>query len=234
MEHNIPNSETDLDAKTIVFNSLAREYDLWFEAEGKLIFEIEIRAFQEIIPLLPSPWLEIGVGSGRFARALGIQTGVDPSSELLKIAKSRGIDTYLSSGEECPLQDGSFGSVFIIVTLCFVDSPELVLQEAHRILAPGGNVVLGLVLRESPWGIFYEQKKIAGHRFYQYANFYSYNEVVTLLTQSGFSVSKVVSTLFQKPHLVKDMEFPREGYDPDAGFTIITASKKQPDNETNL
>ncbi|MDD5511015.1 MAG: class I SAM-dependent methyltransferase [Dehalococcoidales bacterium] len=172
------------------------------------------------------PWLEIGVGSGRFARALGIQKGIDPSGELLKIAQSRGIDTCLSSGEKSPFRDGSFGSVFIIVTLCFVDSPRLVLKETHRILAPGGNVVLGLVLRGSPWGKFYEQKKLAGNRFYKHATFYNYDEVIMLLKQAGFSVKKVISTLFQRPQELRDMEFPSEGYDPDAGFTIITASKK--------
>ncbi|MDD5590343.1 MAG: class I SAM-dependent methyltransferase [Dehalococcoidales bacterium] len=226
MEHNILGGETDLDAKAIAFNSLAREYDLWFENEGKLIFDIEVRAFQEIMLSLPPPWLEIGVGSGRFARALGIQKGIDPSSELLKIAQSRGIDTCLSSGERCPFQQNSFGTVFIIVTLCFVDSPRLVLKESHRILAPGGNVVLGLVLRESSWGKFYERKKQAEHRFYKHATFYRYNEVVTLLTQAGFSVKKVISTLFQRPQELRDIEFPSEGYDPDAGFTIINAVRK--------
>jgi len=53
-----------------LFDSLAPEYDAWFEQEGKLIFDIEVRAFQEVLPLLPRPWLEVGVGSGRFAQAL--------------------------------------------------------------------------------------------------------------------------------------------------------------------
>jgi len=66
-----------------LFDSLASEYDAWFEQEGKLIFDIEVKAFQEMLPLLPKPWLEVGVGSGRFAQALGIETGVDPSARLL-------------------------------------------------------------------------------------------------------------------------------------------------------
>ena len=49
------------------FDILASEYDAWFEQEGKLVFDIEVKAFQEVLPLLPGPWLEVGVGSGRFA-----------------------------------------------------------------------------------------------------------------------------------------------------------------------
>ena len=49
----------------------------------------------------------------------------------------------------------SFGAIFFIVTLCFVDSPERILSEAAHLLKTGGKVVLGMVLRESPWGQLY-------------------------------------------------------------------------------
>ena len=208
-----------------LFDSLAAEYDAWFDEEGKLIFAIEVRAFQEVLSLLPGPWLEVGVGSGRFAQALGIETGVDPSVKLLEMAKSRGIRTFLARGEEQLFNRESFGTIFLIVTLCFVDSPLEVLREAHRILKPEGKIVLGLVLRESPWGKFYQSKKLEGHRFYKHATFYSYQEVDRLLLDSGFTIEKVVSTLFQKPGEVKEMEAPKRGFSTGAGFTIVVAKK---------
>jgi len=211
--------------KASLFNELASDCDAWFEKDGKLIFNTEVRAFQEILPLLPKPWLEIGVGSGRFARALGIETGVDHSIGLLNIARSRGITTVQGRGEEALFKEESFSTVFLIVTLCFVDSPEAVLREAHRILKPGGKVVLGLVLKESPWGKLYEQKKKQGHRFYRYATFYKCDEVIKLLVQAGFVTERIVSTLFQEPDKVHHMEEPRQGYLPNAGFTIIVGTK---------
>jgi len=211
--------------KASIFDELASDYDAWFEKDGKLIFKTEVRAFQELPPLLPKPWLEIGVGSGRFAQALGIETGVDPSIELLNIAKSRGVTTIQGKGEDKLFKEKSFGTVFLIVTLCFVDSPEAVLKEAHRILKPGGKVVLGLVLKESPWGKFYQKKKETGHRFYRYATFYEYSEVTRLLTQTGFVTDRTISTLFQKPDEIYYIEEPREGYFIDAGFTIIVGDK---------
>jgi len=113
----------------------------------------------------------------------------------------------------------------MIVTLCFVDSPEAVLREAHRILKPDGKVVLGLVLKESPWGKFYEQKKKQGHRFYGSATFYKCNEVIKHLVQSGFVTESIVSTFFQEPGNVQYTEEPKEDYFPNAGFTIIIAEK---------
>jgi len=171
-----------------LFDTLALAYDAWFEQQGKLIFAIEVKAFQEVLPLLAKPWLEVGVGSGRFAQALGIKTGVDPSVKLLEIARKRGITGLLARGEEECFDEETFGTVFLIVTLCFVDSPMAVLSEVHRVLKPGGRIVLGLVLRESPWGRFYLAKKEEGHRFYRYATFYSYEEVAGLLKHTGFSI----------------------------------------------
>jgi SAM-dependent methyltransferase len=207
------------------FDSLASAYDVWFEDEGKLIFTIEVDAFRKVLPLLTKPWLEVGVGSGRFAQALGIKMGIDPSAKLLVMAKRQGIKVFQAKGEERFFDEETFGTIFLIVTLCFVDSPLAVLREAGRILKPKGKVVLGLVLRDSPWGQFYLTKKKEGHRFYKHATFYSYQEVTELLEHTGFAVEKVVSTLFQKPNEVDEMEMPREGFFPDAGFTIVVARK---------
>jgi len=212
-------------AETSPFDELASDYDAWFDKEGELIFAIEVRAFKELLPSLPKPWLEVGVGSGRFAQALGIETGVDPSIRLLEMAKRRGVAVFLGRGEDELFDAGSFGTVFLIVTLCFADSPLDVLKEAYRILVPGGKVVLGLVLEGSPWGKFYQQKKEQGHRFYRHATFYGYDDVAGLLEQAGFSIERVIQTLFQEPGQVKRMETPREGYHPGAGFTIIMAGK---------
>jgi SAM-dependent methyltransferase len=207
------------------FDELAKEYDSWFDRRGKLIFFIEAQAFRQLLPSLLKPWLEIGVGSGRFAQALGIETGIDPSARLVKMARKRGINAFVSRGEQQLFDEESFGAVFLIVTVCFLDSPIEVLKEARRILVPGGKIVLGLVLKESPWGQFYRQKKAEGHHFYKYATFYSYDEVVELLAQACFTTERTLSILFQKPGKVRRIEEPKLGYFSNAGFTIIVAGK---------
>jgi SAM-dependent methyltransferase len=213
------------ESKIRAFDSLAWAYDAWFEKEGRLILASEVEALRQALPLLPKSWIEVGVGSGRFAQALGIDIGLDPSGELLKLARNRGVSVLLGRGEEAPFKDGSFGAIFFIVTLCFVDSPERILSEAARLLKTGGKVVLGMVLRENPWGQLYQREKETSHRFYRYATFYTYAEVDMLLKQTGFSIEKVVSTLFQNPGEVNHIELPRQGFSADAGFAVILAGK---------
>jgi SAM-dependent methyltransferase len=207
------------------FDDLAPEYDAWFDKEGSLIYFMEVQAFKSLLPTLPKPWLEIGVGSGRFAQALGIGTGVDPSIKLIKMARRRGVTSFLGWGEQELFDEESFGAIFLIVTLCFLDSPLEVLKEASRILMPGGKLVLGMVLKESPWGQFYQTKKAQGHRFYKFATFYSFDDVVRLIAQAGFATEKTISTLFQRPGEVRRTEKHREGYFTDAGFTVIVGAK---------
>jgi SAM-dependent methyltransferase len=214
-----------LESKIRVFNSLASDYDTWFDEEGRLIFASEVEALKQVLPLLPKPWIEIGVGSGRFAQALGIDIGLDPSRKLLEMARNRGISVFLGRGEEMPFQSGVFGTLFFVVTLCFVDSPRRTLGEAARLLKSGGKVVLGMVLKESPWGQLYQTRKNTGHRFYKYARFYNYGEVDMFLKQAGLFTERVLSTLFQNPGQVDHVEEPQQGFSQKAGFTVILAGK---------
>ena len=207
------------------FDALAGKYDAWFDHDGKIIFATEVKALQKILPLLPKPWLEVGVGSGRFAQALGIATGIDPSVKLLTMARKRGITGFLVRGEEEFFHKRTFGTVFLIMTLCFVDSPEAVLEETHRILNNGGKLVLGIVFEDSPWGQFYQNKKEEGHNFYRHATFYRHRDVTELISQTGFIIENVVSTLFQEPDKVEVVELPRDGFLPGAGFTVVIARK---------
>ncbi len=209
----------------MAFDPLASIYDAWFEEQGKLIFAIEVIALEKVLPSLPKTWLEVGVGTGRFAQVLKIETGIDPSVNMLALARKRGISVLLARGENECFKNESFGTVFLIVTLCFVDSPLAALYEANRILKADGKVVLGLVLRDNPWGQFYLAKKHEGHRFYKHATFYSYQEVKRLLITSGFTIEKVISALFQKPGEVNEMEPPQVGFSVDAGFTVIVSGK---------
>lgn len=207
-----------------VFNRLAEEYDHWYEKE-KQTFQTELAAFQPILPSLPKPWLEVGVGSGRFAPALGIPWGIDPVINLLRIAKQRNIQVAAGRGEFLPLFPRKIGSVFIILTLCFVPFPPLFLKECHRILLPGGRIVVGFIPRPSPWGKFYAEKKNQGHPVYRLARFYSIEEVEHFFIDGGFTIHGIYSTLFQKPGSVAGVEKPIRGYRPQAGFLLMISER---------
>ncbi|MFO8143897.1 MAG: class I SAM-dependent methyltransferase [Dehalococcoidales bacterium] len=175
---------------------------------------------------MSKPWLEIGVGSGRFAEGLGITTGIDPSAEMAKIASARITNTLVGRGENLCFRTASYRTAFIIVTLCFVQSPTEVLQEINRVLTRQGKLVIGMVPKESPWGLLYQEKKEQGHPFYRHTTFYNRDNVIAMLNESGFSVELETSTLFQKPTNVHSLESPRNGFYSEAGFVIIVARKR--------
>lgn len=82
----------------------------------------------------------VGVRSG--CPGPGIETGIDPSIRLLEMEKSRGITGFLVRREERFLEDETFASRLLIVTLCFVESPLAVLWESYRVLKRGGKIAL--------------------------------------------------------------------------------------------
>lgn len=208
------------------FDLQADEYDRWYdEDKGKIIFATEINAFREILPILPKPWLEVGVGTGRFAQALHIETGLDPSENMLKIARSRGIITIQGKIEDQILPAESFGTAFLIMTLCFTANPTIALRQVNKILKPGGKIALGTVPCGSPWGAYYNKKKEADNPFYKNAQFYTFPELKHLLRGAGFSIELTLSTLFQKPESLNRIEVPVSGFQEGAGFVVIVAGK---------
>jgi SAM-dependent methyltransferase len=209
-----------------LFDPLAERYDAWFDEAGKEIFALEVDAFKQLLPELPKPWFEIGIGSGRFAQALGIPWGIDPSTKLADMARARGIKVIQGVGENLPISDDLLGSVFLIVTLCFVDDPGKVISEARRVLKDGGYLVAGIVPAEFPWGRYYQEQGEGGHPFYSHARFFVCTDLITLLKEHGFHLVKKVSTLFSAPGEKLSKEI-REGYHPDAGFVVLSAQLRR-------
>ena len=207
------------------FDSLAPDYDSWFDDKGKTIFSVETAALKEVLPFLSKPFLEIGAGSGRFAATLGISAGIDPSLEMVKIASTRVTNTLVGKGESLCFRPGSYHTCFIIFTLCFVQSAKEVLRETGYILTRDGKLVIGMIPGESPWGLYYQEKREHGHPFYKHATFYSRDEVIAMLDDTGFSVELEISTLFQRPGDVRHHESPRKGFYSEAGFVIIVATR---------
>jgi SAM-dependent methyltransferase len=207
------------------FDEAAQSYDAWFDGEGKVIFESELQALRQVLPTLPRPWLEVGAGSGRFAAALGIEAALEPAAGLTRLASGRGVAIALGVGERQPFAAQSFGTAFLITTLCFVDWPLSLLRETHRVLKPEGKLVLGIIPADSPWGRLYEEKKQQGHHLYRQASFLRYSETIRLLERGDLSIERIVSTLTAPPGQVTHVEAPVPGFQPGAGFVVLVAGK---------
>jgi ubiquinone/menaquinone biosynthesis C-methylase UbiE len=208
------------------FDAHAADYDKWFESPaGSAIFASEVGAIRLLMAKLEHPFLEIGVGTGRFAKELAIDAGIDPSEQALAFARKRGVEARKATGETIPFADASFGAVFVLFTLCFVEAPEKVLSEAARVLKPGGCALVGIINRESAWGSLYMQKKAEGHPIYRHARFYNTAGLSAMLKTAGLHVEGYSSSLIQPPSDNPNREEAHSGLSKEAGFICIRARK---------
>ncbi len=205
-------------AKTEPFDTHTDDYDRWFD-EHPLVYEAELKAVDELLPPSREGGLEIGVGSGKFAFRLGVPVGVEPSIPMAERAAGLGIEVHEGAAEALPFPDGSFRYVLMVVTICFVDDPLLSFQESFRVIRPGGCIVVGFVDRESEIGREYESRK-ATSVFYRDARFHTTDEILGLLSTSGFREPRAKQTLI--PGEREDVI--RDGYG-DGSFVVVRAGK---------
>jgi SAM-dependent methyltransferase len=90
--------------------------------------------------------LEVGCGTGRFLAALAGRAkawGVDPSPEMLEVARGRvhGAGLKLGSAEELPFKDRWFERAAMWLVVHLVERPRA-FAELKRVLAPGGRLVI--------------------------------------------------------------------------------------------
>lgn len=188
-----------------------------------MLFDLELGALRPLLAGASGASVEVGVGSGRFASALGLDVGVDVAAAPLVLARSRGVLAVRGAGERLPFGAGLFAAVVLVVTLCFVTDPAEVLAEVRRVLGPGGRLVIGVVPRDSAWGRSYEEEGRAGHRFYRHARFYTLGEHLRLLGSAGFRLVDARSVLLQAPSDCPVIEPVSVGVVDGAGFVAVAA-----------
>ncbi|MBI4714752.1 MAG: methyltransferase domain-containing protein [Nitrospirae bacterium] len=209
-----------------VFNTMAEEYDDWYDSdEGRTLYENEVKCLKSLAREFGEPILEIGVGTGRFAMHFPGPFGVDPAFHALKLAQRRGIKCVMGRGEDLPFREKIFGTVLIIITLCFVKDPEILLREAERVLAEGGCIIIGFIPGNSPLGMFYDKKKKEGSLFYRDAGFHTISDIEDFAREAGLEVTGIKSTLMQNPTGPATAEVPLEGYVDGAGFVCVRAER---------
>lgn len=110
--------------------------------------------------------IDIACGQGFFTRACheagAIAVGADISPELIALARTQSpkeIAFHAAPAHELNFaKDGSFDTALIVLAIQNIEKMDATFAEAHRVLAPGGRMILVLnhpafrVLKHSSWG----------------------------------------------------------------------------------
>ncbi len=188
---------------------LVKEYDFWFQ-EHKYAYESELEVIKRLLPQV-GMGIELGVNTGRFAGPLGIKKGVEYYHEMKSLAESRGIEVFECEQKSLPFDKEEFDFALLIDT-AYLDDMKATLEQAHRILKPGGKLIMGFIEKNSSLGVLYQTEK-KNAAFYKVAKYYTVSETTELLYDAGFRQFEYMQTLFGKNlEEIKSKQIPKEGY----------------------
>jgi SAM-dependent methyltransferase len=145
--------------------------------------------------------LELGCGPGRFVAilaSLGYDVvGVDPHEypdwEVIK--RHRAVDFRSGiKAEHLPFPDRSFDFVACLGALLYFEDADLALQEIHRVLKPGGRLVVRNVNRLNLVRVV-----TGSHLDPAARNYYTEQELADTLRAHGFSILHTATYGFYSP-----------------------------------
>jgi ubiquinone/menaquinone biosynthesis C-methylase UbiE len=187
------------------------EYDTWYETPlGSLSDRLEKELVFSLIGIKHGDAvLDVGCGTGNYTielAKLGADViGIDSSEEMLdrarvKAQKADGKASFqVADAMNLPFPDSSFDAVLSNGLLCFLKEPEKALLEMHRVLKPGGRLVVGVLNMWSPWALFRRIKGIFKDTIYNQAHFISPPELEGLIGGVGFDIKETRTCLFFFP-----------------------------------
>jgi SAM-dependent methyltransferase len=107
----------------------------------------ELTAGRDVLEVACGP----GIGLGYLARRARRVVGGDVDERLLQAAKRHyggRIPLLQLDAQALPLADGAFDAVLLFEALYYLKEPDRFLAETHRVLRPGGIVVISTVNRD--------------------------------------------------------------------------------------
>lgn len=135
--------------------AVAREYRRLadcYDERWAFYIQATLRETLNRLPADPgSDVLDIACGTGAMLEAVKAAhpgaklTGVDVSPEMLACARRRlpdGVMFEAAPADDLPFPDGGFDTVITTNSFHFFRAPETALREMHRVLRPGGALVI--------------------------------------------------------------------------------------------
>jgi demethylmenaquinone methyltransferase/2-methoxy-6-polyprenyl-1,4-benzoquinol methylase len=143
------------------FDRFARVYDVVMPSARRAKLDAGLALADRPIERL----VDVGGGPGRAARATDApeRIVVDPARGMLGRARTHGMEAVRGDGSRLPVRDSAVDAVVVSDALHHIADQRGVLQEARRVLRPGGVLVIrefdpttfrgrALVAAERVWG----------------------------------------------------------------------------------
>lgn len=228
------------------FDRYAEKYDAWF-LQNRNVLASEVLLLARFLAT-PGQTLSVGCGSGLFEQLLrtehGIEIlhGVEPAEGMAEIAEKRGMSVKRGTAEDLPFDASQFDTVLMNGIPSYVADLKQAFREGHRVLHPGGRIVVLDVPAESSYGLLYRlvamigtyddeflKKVMPRHpypvEFAAAAIWRSTEEKADLLVGAGFQDLEFAQTLTRHPKFSDDgVEDPVEGFDR-GDYVAIRARK---------
>lgn len=228
------------------FDEYAEEYDAWFLKNANVL-ESEVLLLKRFLAR-PGRALSVGCGSGLFEYLLrkrhkiDIHFGVEPAAGMARIAERRGLTVKTGTAENLPFGPEEFDTVLLNGIPSYIERLDRAFSEAHRVLKPGGAIVVADVPAESSYGLLYRLAGILGAwddpylthvapadpypvQFTLTATWRTTDEKAKLLQAAGFTALQYAQTLTRHPKYSNDVvEKPVEGFDR-GDYVAIRARK---------
>lgn len=229
------------------FDKYASAYDKWF-IENANVLASEVALVAETLKDAPQPVLSVGCGSGLFEdimrRDYGIDVtdGVEPSTGMADIARLRGMNVVIATGEEFDYPKGKYGTIMFNGSPSYITDLKGIVEKVYDALPEGGRIILIDVPKESTYGIMYNLAKALGTwehpllegvyppnpypiEFVNVANWRTTAEKVNYVREAGFRNIRFMQTLTTHPlYSDEKPEMPVEGCDR-GDYVAVIAEK---------
>lgn len=159
----------------------------WFVGRREIFLRLLDRYLPPVNDGGPRAILDVGCGTGTMLRHLeryGSPQGVEADEEAVRLCRERGEERVrLTNPPPLPFESEQFDLVTALDVLEHVEEDRRLVGEIHRVLRPGGAVLVSVPAFRFLWGI---QDEVSQHR-----RRYVSREVRSLLTDAGFDIRRL-------------------------------------------